>query len=215
MQDINQALFFIAHGFTLTLELLAGGVITGFALGIFWAICRYQSIVSFPVKGMISILRGTPLILQLSLIYFATPALTGLHPDILIAGIIAFGLNSSAYFAELLRAGIDSLPKGQFEAASTLEIKGLYLWKDIVLPQVLRNSLPAMINEVIALLKETALISTIGGMDLMRSSQTVAAEQFTYFLPLCIAGAYYYCLVLLIELVGRFLEKRGQYAVYP
>jgi polar amino acid transport system permease protein len=120
---------------------------------------------------------------------------------------MAFGLNSSAYIAEILRAGIENIPKGQFEAAQTLEIPCYYMWKDIILPQVIKNILPAMVSEVIALLKETALIATIGGMDIMRSAQTIAAEQFTYFIPLCIAGAYYYALVLIIEYVGKIAEK--------
>ncbi len=87
------------------------------------------------------------------------------------------------------------MPKGQFEAAASLHIPAWYMWKDIILPQVVKNALPALINETIALLKETALISTIGGMDLMRNAQSVSAEHFTYFLPLCIAGFYYYMLV--------------------
>lgn len=142
---------------------------------------------------------------------FRGPVLLGMRPSILVAGIVAFGLNSSAYFAEILRSGIESLPKGQFEAALTLQIPTFYLWKDIILPQVIRNIFPAMINEMIALLKETALISTIGGMDLMRQAQTLAAQQFTYFMPLCITGFYYYSLVLLLESLGKKIEKRGHY----
>jgi polar amino acid transport system permease protein len=86
------------------------------------------------------------------------------------------------------------------------------MWKDIILPQAIANVLPALVNEVIALLKETALIATIGGMDLMRNSQIIAAEQFEYFIPLCVAGAYYYVLVLLIESVGKKIEKKNSHA---
>jgi polar amino acid transport system permease protein len=212
MTTLLANLLFIAQGIALTLKLLLGGVLLGCTLGVLLAICRYQNIATKLINGFISILRGTPLLLQLSLIYFSTPSITGLRPSILVAGIIAFGLNSSAYFAEIFRAGIESLPKGQFEAAATLQISNFYLWKDIVLPQVLKNIFPAIINEIIALLKETALISTIGGMDIMRKAQTLAAEQFTYFLPLCLAGCYYYSMVLLIEACGKYLEKRGQHA---
>ena len=211
MNELISHILFVGKGIYLTLELLSGGLIIGFGLGIIWAIGRQQALAKPFINGLISILRGTPLILQLSLIYFSVPALLGLRPTIVSAGIIAFGLNSSAYFAEILRAGIESLPKGQFEAAKTLNIPPFFLWKDIILPQVLRNTFPALINELIALLKETALISTIGGMDLMRHSQSLAAEQFTYFLPLCIAGVYYYGMVLLIELGGKKLINRGDY----
>lgn len=214
MTELFQHLLFIGSGITLTLELLVASIIVGVILGTFWAICRHYDFGSLLINRFISILRGTPLILQLSLIYFAAPNVTGMRPSILVAGIIALGLNSSAYFAEILRAGIESLPKGQYEAAIALQIPKWYMWKDIILPQVLKNIFPAIVNEMIALLKETALISTIGGMDLMRGAQSLAAEQFTYFMPLCIAGAYYYGLVLLIEATGKKIEQRGFYATY-
>ena len=212
MTEFIQNLLFVGTGITLTLELLAGGLLIGIFLGTFWAICMYQGVACLLINRLISIMRGTPLILQLSLIYFSAHSVTGMRPGILTAGIIAFGLNSSAYFAEILRAGIESLPKGQFEAAQTLQIPKWNMWKDIILPQVIKNIFPAMLNETIALLKETALISTIGGMDVMRSAQSLAAEEFTYFMPLCIAGAYYYGLVLLIEFLGKSFEKRRAYA---
>lgn len=211
MNELSQNLWFIGQGIALTLQLLAGGITLGLVLGSLWSIGRYYGLGKWCINRLISILRGTPLILQLSLIYFSAPALTGARPSLLIAGIIAFGLNSSAYFAEILRAGIEGLPKGQFEAAATLQIPTFYLWKDIILPQVVKAIFPAIINEIIALLKETALISTIGGMDLMRQAQSLAAQQFTYFMPLCIAGCYYYSLVLFIEWLGKTIEKRGDY----
>ena len=215
MEALSLSILFIGKGLALTLELLIGSIVTGFLLGTVLSICRYQSLGIGLINRFISVMRGTPLILQLSLIYFSAPTLTGFHLSILVAGIVTFGLNSSAYFAEILRAGIESMPKGQFEAASTLRIPVYYLWKDIILPQVFKSVFPAIVNEVISLLKETALISTIGGMDLMRRAESLGAEQFTYFLPLCIAGGYYYGLVLLIETVGKTIEKRGHYVSTP
>ena len=212
MNELWQNIFFIGSGIKLTLRLLCGGLGLGVIAGTFIAILRYKKIASVLTNPFISIMRGTPLILQLSIIYFAVPSLIGVKPSIMVAGIITFGLNSAAYIAEILRAGIESLPKGQFEAAATLHISTFYLWKDIILPQVIKNIFPALVSEVIALLKETALISTIGGMDLMRKSQSIAAEQFTYFLPLCIAGCYYYLFVLIIEYCGKKIEK-GDYFV--
>lgn len=212
MEELTQNLLFIGAGILLTLQLLTGGMLIGILLGTVLAILRYKSIAKTIINRFVSVMRGTPLILQLSFIYFAAPSLMGIRPSILEAGVVTFGLNSSAYIAEILRSGIENLPKGQFEAAKTLQIPSFYLWKDIILPQVVKNILPALINEMIALLKETALISTIGGMDLMRKAQSVAAEQFTYFLPLCIAGCYYYGLVLLIEQLGKKIEQRGRHA---
>ncbi|KTC77850.1 amino acid ABC transporter permease [Legionella brunensis] len=214
MTELSTMLLFIAQGIILTLELLAGGLIIGLLFGTLLAILRHQKIAKVIIDRFISIMRGTPLILQLSFVYFAVPTLLGFRANILVAGILTFGLNSSAYIAEILRAGIDSIPKGQFEAAKTLQIPDFYLWKDIILPQVIKNVLPAITNEMIALLKETALISTIGGMDLMRKAQSIAAEQFTYFLPLCIAGCYYYGLVLFIEFLGKRLEQGGHHVTH-
>lgn len=209
MNELMQTLLFIGEGSFLTLKLLSGGMFIGISLGTVLALLRYNGFSKRLINRFISVMRGTPLILQLSFIYFAAPNVMSIKPSILVAGILTFGLNSSAYIAEILRSGIESLPKGQFEAAATLQISTFYMWKDIIFPQVIKNVLPSLINEMIALLKETALIATIGGMDLMRKAQSVAAEQFTYFLPLCIAGCYYYGLVLLIEHVSKKIEQRG------
>lgn len=203
MDELIQYVAFIGKGIKLTLSLLCGGLVFGLGLGTVLSILRYIGFGKLGINRFISVMRGTPVILQLSVVYFSFPALTGFQVSILIAGILTFGLNSSAYIAEIIRAGLNSLPKGQFEAAASLHVPAWYLWKDIILPQVMKNVLPALLNETIALLKETALISTIGGMDLMRNAQSAAAEHFTYFLPLCIAGCYYYALVLLIEYVGH------------
>jgi polar amino acid transport system permease protein len=203
-------ILFIGSGILLSLELMFGGITIGIALGIIIAIARTNKIACPVINRFISIVRGTPLILQLSFFFFAFPSITGIKLNIICAGIIAFGLNSSAYIAEILRSGIESLPKGQFEAAKTLQIGIIPMWRDIILPQVFRNVLPSLTSELITLLKETALISTIGGMDLMRRAQSVASEQFTYFFPLSIAAIYYYALVLLIEYIGKKIE--GKYA---
>ena len=204
---------FVGGGLALTALLLLGGVVFGAFFGLLIAVMRHCSIAPRLFRGYISVVRGTPLLLQLSLIYFALPAALGIRLDIIGAGIVAFGLNSSAYMAEIFRSGIESIPGGQFEAVRTLHIPPLNAWKDIFLPQIFARILPALTGEVIALLKETALVATIGGSDLMRRSQMLAAERFTYFAPLCIAGIYYYGVVLLIEMVGKRLEKRMRHAI--
>ncbi len=211
MEQLIKDILFIGQGLSLTLQLLIGGLFIGVAFGAMLSILQYNKIADFIIAKYISLLRGTPLMLQLSLIYFTAPTLVGIKIDVLTAGIIAFGVNSSAYIAEILRAGIESIPKGQFEAAKTLEVPQYQMWKDIILPQVIRNIFPSFVNEVISLLKETALIGTISGMDIMRTAQILGAEQFTYFRPLCVAAAYYYLLVLLIEYAGKRIEKGGWY----
>ncbi|MDR2268291.1 MAG: amino acid ABC transporter permease [Holosporaceae bacterium] len=212
MEQLISNCRYIGNGLVFTIQLTAGGIAIGLTLGILLSILRQYRIALPLVKSWVSVIRGTPLILQLSIIYFSAPGLIGVKLDLLSAGIVAFGLNSSAYTAEILRAGVESLPRGQFEAAKVLGISSFYMWKDIILPQVVMNIFPSLVNEVIALLKETTLISIIGGMDLTRRSQIIAAEQFEYFTPLCIAGVYYYCLVLFIEFIGRKIEQSIGYA---
>jgi polar amino acid transport system permease protein len=203
---------FIASGAKITIALLFGGLSLGVSLSVVIAILKRKNVATWLINPYISLIRGTPLILQLSLVYFALPGIIGIKFTVLEAGIITFALNNSAYMAEILRAGIESVPRGQFEAAETLKIPAFYTWKDIILPQVFANILPAFTNEVIALTKETALIATIGGADIMRRSQMLAAEQFTYFAPLCIAGFLYYIFVLSVEFLAKKLEKKMRHA---
>jgi len=122
--------------------------------------------------------------------------------------VIAFSLNSGAYVSEVLRAGVSAVDKGQVEAAKALGITPILRMKDIILPQAFRNILPALVNELINLVKESALISIIGGMDLMRRAQVVSTETYTYFTPMLIAAAAYYVLVLIISSFAMVLEKR-------
>lgn len=155
-----------------------------------------------------SIFRGTPLILQLTMIYFATPQLLGYDISALQAGVIAFSLNSAAYTSEIIRAGIMAVDKGQREAALSLGIPYRKMMQDIILPQALKNILPALVNEGIALLKDSALVSIIGAADLMRRANIVAAEKYLYFEPLIIVGLIYYTMVMTMTWLARRLERR-------
>jgi len=208
MDQLIAHFLFIGRGLNVTLILLCAGLGVGVGLGVVLSILRATRLGRPLVVWWVSLVRGTPLILQLSLVYFTAPCVWGYRMTVLGAGILTFGLNSSAYIAEILRSGIESLPKGQFEAARTLEIPPVAMWRDLILPQVVRGVFPGLINEVIALLKETALIGTISGMDLMRMAHILGGEEFSYFMPLCLAGAYYYGLVVLIECVGKRVEKK-------
>lgn len=211
MEKILYQFSFIGSGIFVTLEILLGTLVISFLLGVTIAVLKYKNSFLWLIKPYVSIIRGTPMILQLSFIYFSLPLLLHIKISVVAAGIITFGMNSAAYVSEILRSGIESLPKGQFEAAQSLRIPAFYMWRDIILPQVIANVLPAIINEVITLVKDTALVSTIGGFDIMRRSQAIAAQEFTYFLPLAIAGCYYYFMVLSIETLGAHLAKKLNY----
>ncbi|RTK92753.1 MAG: amino acid ABC transporter permease [Rickettsiales bacterium] len=201
---------FILKGIGVTLQYSTISVFFGLIIGSFLAICKILEIklIKFFAHAYTSIFRGTPLLIQLTIIYFGLPGLIDIKLDVFAAGVIAFSLNSGAYISEIIRAGISSVDKGQIEAAKALGISPILRMKDIILPQAFRFILPALINELINLIKESAIISVIGGMDLMRRAQVVSAETFEFFTPMLIAAAAYYILVLFISTLGMIFEKR-------
>lgn len=208
MNTFFQYAFSIGHGLTMTLGLTASGFCLGLSLAILTMGCRKQFLLGRLISALCEILRGTPLLLQLALIYFALPALLSIHLSVFLTGLLTLGLNSFAYLSEILRAGIESIPKGQIEAAKTLRIPLYAIWTSVIFPQAIRHVLPALTCELVMLLKETALISTLGGMDIMRTAQSLAAENFNYFLPLSIAAIYYYVITALIEKGGKYIEAK-------
>ena len=152
--------------------------------------------------------RGTPLILQLMLIYYGSPQVLGYQIEPYTAAILSFGLNSGAYISEIIRAGILAVDKGQQEASMALGVPyGKMMW-DIILPQALKNILPALMNEFISLTKESAIVTSIGVMDIMRRSYQVGADNYSFFEPLLIAGLIYYLMVITLTFLGKALEGR-------
>ncbi|MEM6338412.1 MAG: amino acid ABC transporter permease [Pseudomonadota bacterium] len=194
----------------MTLKYSVTAVCLGLVIGALLAICKIIDIKILRIfaHSYTSVFRGTPLLIQLTIIYFGLPGLIGVKLSIFSAGIIAFSFNSGAYVSEIIRAGIAAVDKGQVEAAKALGIPPILRMKDIVLPQAFRKILPALVNELINLIKESALISIIGEMDLMRRAQIVSAETFTFFTPMLTAAAAYYILVLIISSFAMALEKR-------
>ncbi len=156
------------------------------------------------------IMRGTPLILQLIFVYFAPAWLFGLRIDRFVAVIVAFTLNYAAYFAEIYRGGIASIPVGQYEAAQVLGLtKGQTFFK-IILPQVVKRILPATGNEVITLVKDTALAQTIAVAELFRVAQNVAARQFST-MPIFVAGLFYFAMNWVVARLFARAEKKLDY----
>lgn len=201
---------YILHGIGLTLSYAFLAVICGFCGGTVLAFIRLSG--KRPLVWLsqfyLSVFRGTPLLLQLWIIYFALPQMIGCAIPAFVAGLLAFSLNSTAYVSEIIRAGIQSVPKGQVEIAKVLGCSRLQIMRDIVLPQAFRNVLPSLINEVVDLLKESALVSTIGEADLLRRANVVASEHFLYLEPLLVAGACYYVFVLILTSCAKLLERR-------
>ncbi|ARU61891.1 arginine ABC transporter permease [Tumebacillus avium] len=201
---------YMLEGIKVTLQFTLLSAFFGFLWGTVLSLFKISNIKVLRWFGIAytSIFRGTPLILQLTLVYFATPQLTGYQITALEAGVLAFSLNSAAYISETIRAGILAVDKGQREAALALGVPYRRMMFDIILPQALKNILPALVNESIALLKESALVSTIGAADVLRRATIVGAEKYIYFEPLIVAGIIYYVMVMALTFGARLLERR-------
>ncbi len=201
---------YILGGIPVTLSYTIVSVCLGFIWGALLAFCKVGHIppLRWFADFYTSIFRGTPLLLQLILIYHASPQVIGYKFSFWEAGILTFTLNSGAYLSEHIRGGINSVDKGQMEAALSLGISYPLIMKDIILPQAIRTILPSLVNESIDLLKESALISVIGGADILWRANEVAAEKYAYFEPLIVAGLLYYILVMILTTGARLLEKK-------
>ena len=201
----------------------AGTSLSIFALTLFFAvplalfICMGRmsrsKLVSVPVNWLLLVIRGTPLMLQLIVVYFAPYYVLGMKISSayrFIAVIIGFAVNYAAYFAEIYRGGIESMPKGQYEAAQVLGYgKTQTFWK-IILPQVIKRILPAVTNEIITLVKDTSLAFVIAVAEMFTIAKQIAAAQASIF-PLMIAGAYYFIFNLVVALVMEYAEKKCNY----
>ncbi|KZE47318.1 arginine ABC transporter permease [Brevibacillus parabrevis] len=201
---------FILQGIKGTLLVTLISVVLGFIWGSILALIKISKFgpLNWLAVAYTSVFRGTPLILQLTFVYFATPQLTGYNISQLEAAVLTFTLNSGAYISETIRGGIMAVDKGQWEAAKALGIPYRRMMLDIILPQGIKNILPALVNETIALLKESALVSTIGLSDIMQNANVVKGAIFRYFEPYMIAGTLYYVMVMMLTWVARVVERR-------
>jgi His/Glu/Gln/Arg/opine family amino acid ABC transporter permease subunit len=205
---------FIAQGIWVTLKFTALSLFCGLPLGVLLAFFKIANIkpLKYFATSYTAVFRGTPLLVQLGIIFYATPQLTGYSITAFEAGVLAFSFNSAAYSSEIIRSGIQSIDPGQWEAAQVLGLSKLQTLWHIILPQAIRNILPALVNEMVNLLKESALVSTIGEADLLQRAKVVAAEKFLYFEPLLLAACLYFLMVLVISACARKLEEKLSYA---
>ncbi|RDW15041.1 amino acid ABC transporter permease [Oceanobacillus chungangensis] len=201
---------FMIEGIWVTLGFVFVSILIGLILGIILALFKItKSKLLIGVADVYtSIFRGTPLILQLMIIYFAIPQLTGYDIGAFVSAIMAFGLNSAAYVSEIIRAGIMAVDRGQIEAAEALGVSYRPMMQNIILPQAVKNILPALMNEFITLTKESAIVSTIGYLDLMRRAQIVGADIYRNFEPLLFVGAIYWVMVFVLTKLGKAAERR-------
>ncbi|MCL1949491.1 MAG: amino acid ABC transporter permease [Turicibacter sp.] len=201
---------FILEGIWFTLTVVVGGAALGLLIGMILSFMRISKnrVLDGIAAGYTSIFRGTPLIVQLVLLYYVLIDLTGIDLGLYWSTILALGLNSGAYMAEIIRAGILAVDKGQSEAAMALGVPYSKIMGKIIMPQALKNILPAIINELTALTKESAIVNIIGAQDIMRRSMLVGMRNFRFIEPMLLAAAIYYVLVMIISSIGKLVERR-------
>ncbi|WP_048765220.1 amino acid ABC transporter permease [Streptococcus cristatus] len=211
MNYILEILPSLLSGAATTLQVFALVLVFSIPLGIMLAFSMQIRLkpLQWLLHIYIWIMRGTPLLLQLIFIYYVLPSI-GIRLDRIPAAIIAFTLNYAAYFAEIFRGGISSIPTGQYEAAKVLKFTPVQTIRLIILPQVVKIVLPSVFNEVMTLVKDTSLVYALGISDLILASRT-AANRDASLAPMFVAGLIYLLLIGLATLVAKQVEKKFSY----
>lgn len=202
-------------GLLVSVEIFCLTLLFALPLGLLVAFGRMSKniVIRTVFQVYISIMRGTPLMLQLLVCFFGPYYLFGIHISSsyrFIAVIMAFSLNYAAYFAEIYRAGIQSIPVGQYEAAQVLGYTPVQTFGRIILPQVIKRILPPVTNEVITLVKDTSLAFSLSVLEMFTIAKQIASAQTT-MIPLIVAGVFYYCFNFLVASLMGYVEKRLNY----
>ena len=204
---------YIIEGLFNTILIAFFAVILGIVIGIIVSLIRnyYDNnkklkLLNFISICYVNIIRGTPVILQLMIIYYVI--FKSVSINILIVGVLAFGINSGAYVSEIIRSGINSIDKGQMEAGLSLGLKYGTIMKSIILPQAIKNILPALGNEFITLLKETSVGAYIGIIELTKASDIIASRTYDYFFPLIIVALIYLAMTLTLAKLITKLDRK-------
>ncbi|MCR5718941.1 MAG: amino acid ABC transporter permease [Lachnospiraceae bacterium] len=195
-------------GLVVTIQVSILAVILGLLIGFVVALCNMSKNKILKLFGKVytDIIRGTPSVTQLMIIYFVIFA--SVHWDKWIIAAIAFGINSGAYVSEIIRAGILSVDKGQTEAGRSLGLNGVQTMMGIVVPQAAKNILPALCNEFITIIKETAIVGYVGLMDIQKAGDFIKSATYIPYMPLLGTAVIYFVLIKLLTIVFSKLETR-------
>jgi len=217
MSDLSNLLPILWGGFCTTLAIFGLTLLFSIPLGLLIAVLKMSKwrVVRYPVSFYISVMRGTPLLLQIVAIYFGSYYLSeyagvDFSFDRFPAVIVAFSINYAAYFAEIFRGGIQSIPKGQYEAAYMLGMTRTQTFFRIILPQVVKRVVPASANEVITLVKDTSLAQVIAVTELFALAKKQQAAYANIY-PLFVAGVFYYVANLLLSVFFAYVERKLNY----
>ena len=212
MEQIMGTALLMTEGAQITLEIFCVTLLLSLPLGLLVALCRISKLgpLRLLMEFYIWLMRGTPLMLQLLFVYFALPMVGIRLPDI-AAALLAFTLNYAAYFAEIFRAGIQSIGRGQYEAAKSLGMTYTQTMRRIIVPQMIRHVLPPVSNETINLVKDTSLIYILAMNDLLRVARTIVQREFD-MTPFFVAAVFY--LAMTFVLTWGFKKLEADYGKY-
>lgn len=197
-------------GASVTIEITAIAVGLGFIFGLITSVCRLSGVKILQVIAVcyVNIIRGTPMLVQIFLIYFALPMVIGERINPFVAAVAACSINSGAYVSEIFRAGIQSVDKGQMEAGRSLGLSWMQTMRYVILPQAFKHVIPPLGNEFISMTKETSLVSVIGFEELTRRGQLIIAKTYGSFEIWLTVAAIYLVMTLTIARLVSYLERR-------
>jgi len=200
----------LMQGLRMTLIISISSIFLAMVIGLVVSLMRLSGVKVLDMisKTYVDIIRGTPLIIQAFFLYFGLPDLLNFRIDNLTAGIIIMSLNAGAYMSEVFRGGILSVPYGQTEAARSLGLSNAKTMRKVIIPQAVKNMVPAFVNQMIISLKDTSLLSVIGLGELTQRGQIVVAATYNSFEIYFIIGVMYFVLIKLISLFGDFVERK-------
>lgn len=212
----SENIWFMLKGAQISLLVAVLGTVFGTVFGVIAAVCKISKSKILRLIGnvYVELIRGTPMLLQLSFLYLGIPMLyqmiTGNYwsAPALTMGIIGISINSGAYSCELIRSAINAIDKGQWEAGMSIGLNRSQIMKKIILPQSFKRIIPPLANEFITLIKDSSLISTIGVVDLMKTSTILGARYYNYFFPMIGTGVVYLILTLITSKITAQIERK-------
>ena len=213
----DRYLYFL-EGLKYTLLIAFFAILLGLFLGLLISVVRdYHKetkrlkILSSFFEVYVYIIRGTPTLLQLMILYYVIFKTVAISP--ILVGMLTFGMNSAAYVAEIFRAGFDGIDVGQREACKTLNMSYLQMMRYVVFPQALKNIFPALGNEMITLVKETSIAGYVGIVELIKAADIISSRTYDYFFPLIISACIYLLLTFILSKIMKYLERKLNHAV--
>lgn len=198
----------LARAAVVTVEATLLGFLLAATLGLVLAGLRLAfPRLGWPISVLVELIRSTPLLIQIAFVYFVLPKF-GLVLDAFPAGVLAIGIHYATYCSEVYRAGFDNIPRGQWEAATALDLSGWTTFRDIILPQAIPPIVPALGNYLVALFKETPLLSAIAVLELMQTAKNIGSQTFRYTEPITLVGAFFLVMSLVSAALIRHVERR-------